>query len=68
LPVHYDTKKASKVRIDENTLWESDIKGFNSKVGFVTNCATSAFALLDFEFSKSIRFNGGLRVEKVNLL
>jgi hypothetical protein len=28
---------------------------------------TSAFALLDFEFSKSIRFNGGLRMEKVDL-
>jgi outer membrane receptor protein involved in Fe transport len=28
---------------------------------------TSAFVLLDFEFSKSVRFNGGLRMEKVNL-
>jgi hypothetical protein len=27
----------------------------------------SAFALIDFEFSKSIRFNGGLRMEKVDL-
>jgi hypothetical protein len=46
LPIHYDTKKAKKVKIDDSKLWESDINGFNSKVGFVTNCATSAFALL----------------------
>jgi hypothetical protein len=28
----------------------------------------STFALLDFEFTKNFRFNGGLRVEKVDLL
>ncbi len=28
----------------------------------------STFALLDFEFTKNLRFNGGLRVEKVDLL
>lgn len=46
MPIHYDSKKAPKSKIDESSLWEWDIKGFNSKVGFVTNCATSAFALL----------------------
>jgi hypothetical protein len=46
LPIHYDTKKAKKIKIVDENLWESDINGFNSKVGFVTNCATSAFALL----------------------
>jgi outer membrane receptor protein involved in Fe transport len=29
---------------------------------------SSTFALVDFEFTKNLRFNGGLRVEKVDLL
>jgi hypothetical protein len=50
LPIHYNTKKAPKVKIIEENLWESDINGFNSKVGFVTNCATTSFSLLaDFK-------------------
>jgi hypothetical protein len=46
LPVVYDTKKAPKCKIDESQLYLWDIKGFNSKVGWITNVATSTFALL----------------------
>ena len=35
---------------------------------FGQTAITSTFALIDFEFNKSLRFNGGLRVEKVDLL
>ena len=35
---------------------------------FGQTAITSTFALVDFEFTKNLRFNGGLRVEKVDLL
>lgn len=46
IPIYYDVKKAPKVKIVEDELYSSDMKGFNSKVGFVTNCATTSFSLL----------------------
>lgn len=47
LPIYYDTKKAPKEKINKDELYIHDIKGFNQKIGFVTNCATSGFALLE---------------------
>lgn len=46
LPIHYATKKTPKQKIVEEELYKSDINGFNNNVGFVTNTATSAFAIL----------------------
>jgi hypothetical protein len=46
-------------------FYEQRIWDWNHTIG--KTAISSAFALLDFEFSKNIRFNGGLRVEKVNL-
>lgn len=46
LPIHYATKKASKQIINNKELYKSDINGFNNRVGFVTNVATTAFAML----------------------
>jgi hypothetical protein len=46
LPIYYDVKKTPKQKIIESKLYLSDIKGFNQKIGFVTNCATSATAML----------------------
>lgn len=46
LPVMYETRKAPKSKIDESTLYKSDIKGFNTKVGFLTNCSTTMYAML----------------------
>lgn len=47
LPIYYTNKKASKQVIVEDDLYLSDIDGFNSKVGFITNVATTAFAMLE---------------------
>jgi hypothetical protein len=46
LPIDYATQKALKCKINESQLYLSDINGFDSKVGFVTNVATSTFAML----------------------
>jgi hypothetical protein len=46
LPIYYDKKKVAKQKIVNSELYLSDIKGFNQKIGFVTNCATSATAML----------------------
>ena len=45
-PIHYESKKASKKKIVEIDLYLSDLNGFNQKVGWITNCSTSSFALL----------------------
>ena len=51
IPVDYENKKAPKKKINKNELYLSDIQGFNNSVGFVTNVATTAFALLSkFEY------------------
>ena len=46
LPIDYENKKAPKKIINKNELYLSDIQGFDNSVGFVTNVATTAFALL----------------------
>lgn len=46
MPIDYENKKAPKEKICEKNLYLADIDGFNSKVGFVTNVATTAFAML----------------------
>jgi len=46
LPIFYDTSAASKKQFDEKELYKYDIKGFNSKVGFLTNCSTTMYAML----------------------
>jgi hypothetical protein len=46
--------------------YDEQVWDWNHTIG--NTSITSGFALVDFEFSKSIRLNGGLRVENVNLL
>ena len=46
LPISYDKKVAQEVILNESELWETDVDGFNSKVGFYTNIATTYHALL----------------------
>jgi len=50
-PIYYETKKAEKKRIVEDELYLYDIKGFNTKVGFLTNISTTMYAMLP-EFKK----------------
>ena len=63
LPIHYATKKAPKQKIIEEDLYKSDTNGFNSKVGFITNTATSAFALLP-----ELEVNSSEYIETINRL
>jgi len=46
LPIYYDSKKSPKQEIIEEELYKADLNGFNNRVGFVTNVATTAFAML----------------------
>ena len=69
-PVTYSTKKAPKKKIKESELYLSDINGFNSKVGFVTNVATTIFSMLPLfpenskEYSELIKRLKCLRKEQ----
>lgn len=51
LPIDYETRKAKKNKIDDSKLYESDIMSFNTKIGFITNCSTTMYAMLPL-FSK----------------
>jgi hypothetical protein len=46
LPLVYETRKVPKSKIIENELYKSDIKGFNTKVGFLTNLSTTMYSML----------------------
>lgn len=52
LPIYYSSEKAQKTTIKEDELYLVDSNGFDSKVGFVTNCGTTAYSLLT-EFDKN---------------
>ena len=45
-PVMYETKKAPKQKIIESELYIADLKGFNTKVGFLTNLSTTMYSML----------------------
>jgi len=42
----YETKKAPECKIIESELYKSDINGFNTKVGFLTNLSTTMYSML----------------------
>jgi hypothetical protein len=46
LPITCNKKSASKVKITEDEVYLADLKGFGTKVGFLTNLSTSFYALL----------------------
>ena len=46
LPIFYETKPAPKQKIKEDELYLADLKGFNTKVGFLTNCSTTMYSML----------------------
>lgn len=45
-PVTYDKKKAEKIKVDESELYKVDMLSFDSKIGFITNCSTTMYAML----------------------
>lgn len=46
LPVTYSKNPTPKEHIVENTLFEYDIKSFDTRIGFITNCSTTLYAML----------------------
>jgi hypothetical protein len=47
LPITYNKNKIPKEIINESILWESDAKSFNTRIGFITNCSTTLYAMLE---------------------
>ena len=46
LPIYYETEKTPKKDIIEEELYLYDLKGFNPKIGFLTNLSTTMYAML----------------------
>jgi hypothetical protein len=46
IPIMYETKNATKSKIIESELYKFDMKGFNTKVGFLTNLSTTMYSML----------------------
>lgn len=46
LPITYEKKKAQKLPVDESQLWKVDKLSFDSKIGYITNCSTTLYAML----------------------
>jgi hypothetical protein len=47
LPITYSKNKIPKEIIDESKLWEFDAKAFNTRIGFITNCSTTLYSMLE---------------------
>lgn len=45
VPVAYQPKKAEKVSISIPELYKLDVLGFNTKIGFITNCSTTLYEM-----------------------
>ena len=61
LPVMYETKKAPKSKIIESELYKADLKGFNTKVGFLTNLSTTMYAMLSLFSEDSMEYQEIIR-------
>lgn len=46
LPITYNKNKVPKTKIHENSLYQADMKSFNTRIGFITNCSTTMYAML----------------------
>lgn len=51
IPVTYEKRKAEKKPVIENELWKTDVLSFESRIGYITNCSTTMYAMLP-EFDK----------------
>jgi hypothetical protein len=61
LPVMYETRKAPKSKIIESELYLADLKGFNTKVGFLTNLSTTMYSMLPLFFEDSNEYKEVVR-------
>ena len=46
LPITYSSQKVPKQTINDRDLGLADLAAFNSKIGFITNCSTTMYAML----------------------
>lgn len=46
LPITYTKNKTPKEVIVEDCLYEYDIKAFDTRIGFITNCSTTLYSML----------------------
>jgi hypothetical protein len=61
LPVMYETRKAPKCKIVESELYKADLKGFNTKVGFLTNLSTTMYSMLPMFAENSLEYKEIIR-------
>jgi hypothetical protein len=47
IPVYYEKKKAKKNIVDESSLWKVDKLSFDSRIGYITNCSTTLYSMLN---------------------
>ena len=45
-PITYQKKPTEKKIIDKKDLYKADIKSFDSKIGYITNCSTTLYSML----------------------
>jgi hypothetical protein len=57
LPIAYERNKVPKSTIDENDLYQSDMKSFNTRIGFITNCSTTMYCMLSSYDESSLEYN-----------
>jgi hypothetical protein len=53
LPVTYTKNKVAKKEIVEDELYQPDMLSFNSRVGYITNCSTTMYAMLPLYHKES---------------
>ena len=46
LAITYDKKKAKKEKVVDDELWKIDKLSFDSRIGYITNCSTTLYAML----------------------
>lgn len=65
LPITYVKNKIPKKKPLEEDLYLSDMHGFNSKIGFITNCSTTLYAMLPLYEKDSEEYNEILKRLKI---
>jgi hypothetical protein len=45
LPISYAKKLSPRIRINEDDIVKSDMNGMHSKIGFITNCSSTDYAM-----------------------
>lgn len=57
LPIAYARNKVPKTKIYESSLYQADMKSFNTRIGFITNCSTTMYTMLPCFDENSPEYN-----------